>query len=413
MEDNVWRLLALLCCVTMLLTGCQLVVTPAPGVVPAAIDEPFTLHLGETARLPDAQLDVTFVSVPNDGRCPTHITCSATLPVDVLVQVQDTGFSTSSQIHLSAHTGDDGNVIPDAPGVVPTARYGSVLITLRSVTPYPDSRKPTAPADYAVTLLVTPLAEPSPAVTPTVSLTAVVSGPALGQDFLLKLGETAEIEDIGLQLAFDEVVKDSRCPADVTCVWSGVVDVRLTAEMPPQPAQSFVVGGTTDMQGNVLGPVVGASGPTTWWYAGYTITLKQVTPYPMHANADVPLEDYTVTLVVTLAAPGAPTPTATLLPATPFPADPAGLPVLCLSERALTHRIAGEDSNRPTRLTPPVAAATVADQAAGTALCAGQFGADFHIASIGDLTPIWTEFLPADTTYWVWDASNGQVVAAP
>lgn len=402
------RLIACLCGLALLLNGCQVVVTPAPSVVRAAMDEPFTLQWGETARLPDARLDITFVSVPNDGRCPTEITCAATLPVEVVIQAQYTGFSVSSQIHLSAHTDVNGNVIPDAPGVLPADRYGSVLIALQSVTPYPVNRQPITPADYAVTLLVTPIAEPTPAVTPTAG-----PQPALGEDFSLKFGEKAVIADVGLQVSFDEVVEDSRCPTDVQCVWSGIVDVRLTAQLPPQPAQSFVVGGTTDAQGNVLGPVVEASGPTVWWYAGYTITLKQVTPYPQHANNPIPFEDYAVTLVVQQATPNDPTPVPATPTATPFASDPTGLPVLCLSERVLTERIAGVTEESPARLTPQVAEAALADWTAATATCSGLFGDDFHIASTTDLGTIWTEYLPADTTYWVWDANNGQVVAAP
>ncbi len=408
----VLRLIVLLCWVTLLFTGCQVVVTPAPGLVEAAMDEPFTLHWGETARLPAAELDVTFVSVPADGRCPTNIECAATLPVEVALNVQDTGSSVSSQIVLSAHTDHNGNVIPDAPGVLPADHYGSALITLRSVMPYPETRRPIRPEEYAVTLVVSALVEPSPAVTQVVTPTTVAPGPALGKDVILNYGQAALLEDIGMQLTFDDVVTDSRCPADVTCVWSGIANVKLTAAMPPEPAQQFVVGGTTDLQGNVLGPVVGASGPTAWWYAGYVIALKQVVPYPMHANAPVPFEDYAVTLVVTRASPGDPTPTPALPTATPFPTDLNGLPVLCLSERALTHRIAGEASNMPARLTPPVAETSLTDQAAATALCAGQFGADFHVAENSDLTAIWTEFLPVDAAYWMWDGSSDRPIGA-
>lgn len=255
---------------------------------------------------------------------------------------------------------------------------------------------------------VTPPAEPSPTVTPAAEIR-----PALGEDFSLKAGETARFEEVGLQLTFTEVVRDSRCPADVQCVWSGIVDVQLTAELPPQPAESFVVGGTTDREGNVLGSVVEMSGPTEWWYAGHTVTLKQVTPYPKQANAPIPPANYTVTLVVEPAKPGDPTPTSPAPTATPFVSDPGGRPLLCLSEQVLTARVAGASEESPARLTPPVAKAALADWPTTTVMCSGLFGADFHIASTTDLSTTWTEYLPADTTYWVWDATNGQVVAAP
>ncbi len=402
------RLILWMCCLIVLLAGCQMVGTPTPTVVRAAMEQPFTLRLGEAARLPDARLDITFVSVPAEGRCPTTIECTETSPVAVVIKAQYTGFSVSSQLELSAHTDDEGTVITDAPGARPAERYGSVLITLLSVTPYPETQRPIAPEDYAVTLLVTPIAEPSPAVTRT-----VVNEPVLDEDFVLPFGETATLQDVGLQLTFTEVVKDSRCPTDVQCVWSGIVDVRLTARLPPQPTEEFVLGGTTDSEGNVLGPVVEASGPTGAWYAGYTITLKQVTPYPQHANETIPFEDYAVTLVVQVATPRDPTPVPATPTATPFPSDASGLPVLCVSERVLTERAAGVTEESPARLTPPVAQAVLADKATATALCAGQFGTDFHAVESTDLTATWTEFLPVDAAYWIWDGSNDRLVAAP
>jgi hypothetical protein len=43
----------------------------------------------------------------------------------------------------------------------------------------------------------------------------------LGQEFSLSIGQTASIQDEALKLKFLEVISDSRCPKDVTCVWQG------------------------------------------------------------------------------------------------------------------------------------------------------------------------------------------------
>jgi len=52
----------------------------------------------------------------------------------------------------------------------------------------------------------------------------------LGEDFLLPIGQTASITGENLRITFDDVVEDSRCPKNVTCIWEGRVTcvVRLT-----------------------------------------------------------------------------------------------------------------------------------------------------------------------------------------
>ena len=47
-------------------------------------------------------------------------------------------------------------------------------------------------------------------------------------DLRLELGETAVSDS--LTITFESVVSDSRCPADVVCVWAGEARVRLTVE---------------------------------------------------------------------------------------------------------------------------------------------------------------------------------------
>lgn len=43
----------------------------------------------------------------------------------------------------------------------------------------------------------------------------------LGREFTLKPGEVAILEAERLEVGFDSVTSDSRCPVDVTCVWEG------------------------------------------------------------------------------------------------------------------------------------------------------------------------------------------------
>ena len=44
-------------------------------------------------------------------------------------------------------------------------------------------------------------------------------------DLSLELGDTARAD--GLEITFESVVQDSRCPEDVVCVWAGLAQVAL------------------------------------------------------------------------------------------------------------------------------------------------------------------------------------------
>ena len=50
----------------------------------------------------------------------------------------------------------------------------------------------------------------------------------LGEVFTIGVGDSAWITDEDMTLTFNEVVGDSRCPQNVTCVWEGEASVRVT-----------------------------------------------------------------------------------------------------------------------------------------------------------------------------------------
>ena len=43
-----------------------------------------------------------------------------------------------------------------------------------------------------------------------------------------RLGESVELPGQGIGISFDQVVEDSRCPANVVCVWAGKAVIELT-----------------------------------------------------------------------------------------------------------------------------------------------------------------------------------------
>lgn len=50
---------------------------------------------------------------------------------------------------------------------------------------------------------------------------------SLGREFAMRPDETTLVAGTPLSLRFADVVADSRCPSDVTCVWAGDASIRL------------------------------------------------------------------------------------------------------------------------------------------------------------------------------------------
>jgi hypothetical protein len=50
----------------------------------------------------------------------------------------------------------------------------------------------------------------------------------VGEIFTIGVGQSARINGEDMEITFDEVIGDSRCPKNVTCVWAGVASSRVT-----------------------------------------------------------------------------------------------------------------------------------------------------------------------------------------
>ena len=115
------------------------------------------------------------------------------------------------------------------------------------------------------------------------------SPPALDAPFQVKFKQTASIASQGLGVEFVDVLQDSRCPADVVCVWAGqaVVLVAVTSDGEDLGRHEFTLeGGAEDSEGKTVGQ--------------YSVKLTALDPYPDTAGASNPLDesDYIATLVV-------------------------------------------------------------------------------------------------------------------
>lgn len=105
-----------------------------------------------------------------------------------------------------------------------------------------------------------------------------------GRPFDLKAGAVSVLPD-GTRLTFREVQADSRCPMDVMCVWAGDATVAIT--LTPSKGSSE----SRELHVQPSGSQIS--------YAGYTIALTGLAPYP-RATQQIPAGDYIATFIVSV-----------------------------------------------------------------------------------------------------------------
>ena len=103
----------------------------------------------------------------------------------------------------------------------------------------------------------------------------------LGEEFDLRINETAYVADTRLSIHVVAVPEDSRCPTDVVCVWAGNARVSLALRE-----------GTNAAGGDVNSTVQ----PRAVTRFGYTVELIDVRPGPV-SGQPLPMEAYIIRLV--------------------------------------------------------------------------------------------------------------------
>jgi hypothetical protein len=84
------------------------------------------------------------------------------------------------------------------------------------------------------------------------------------------LGKQVKIPNSKVSLQLQEVVDDSRCPVDVTCVWEGIAIVNIEGISGTQKTD-FQVGTRDFLPKNVT---------KSFSFSGYRFTLTDLKPYP-------------------------------------------------------------------------------------------------------------------------------------
>lgn len=131
------RTVVLLCCL-LFVTACD--ESPVGPTIPSG--EPFTIGLNQTAVVSGPSLELQFVAVTGDSRCPADAICIQGGDAVVRIRVRGAGGSGDYELH----TGDSARATVDHRGY---------RITLLQLDPYPFASKPFDPREYRATLRVT------------------------------------------------------------------------------------------------------------------------------------------------------------------------------------------------------------------------------------------------------------------
>jgi hypothetical protein len=90
-----------------------------------------------------------------------------------------------------------------------------------------------------------------------------------GESAAIKLGDSAELAASKISIKFVRVIEDSRCPADVNCIWAGNAKIEIEASKGSQKS-TFVL--------NTNGNETEAS------FAGYMLKLTGLEPQKTSAK---------------------------------------------------------------------------------------------------------------------------------
>ena len=111
----------------------------------------------------------------------------------------------------------------------------------------------------------------------------MAADPELGRPFDLKPAEVVKLE--GLQITFEGVSEDSRCPTGVQCAWAGDAAATFTLQKAPAAAiqRTLHTHGRFERQAEC---------------EGFVVRLDTIKPYPKQGATIAP-DEYRATIVVT------------------------------------------------------------------------------------------------------------------
>lgn len=132
--------------VPVLALGCDSATRPDPSDLAVGhpdLGEPFQLHVGERAVLDAVDLDVRFLEVGSDSRCPSNALILCIWEGDAAVVVETSPIGADARHHVLHTTLDPKSVV-----------LGTVRLTLQVLDPYPVDVTSIPSEEYVATFVV-------------------------------------------------------------------------------------------------------------------------------------------------------------------------------------------------------------------------------------------------------------------
>ena len=123
--------------VALLLGGCASI-----GEVEGRLGEEVSLRIGQSVVISGENLEITFVEVLEDSRCPKDVVCVWEGRVRLTVEINENG--SSNRVMLSQPGLTDQSAVEE---------YGEYQLAFK-VEPYPEAGEPTAADEYRLLLTV-------------------------------------------------------------------------------------------------------------------------------------------------------------------------------------------------------------------------------------------------------------------
>lgn len=219
--------------------------TPKATTKPAgkpALGTPFDLKINQSALIESENIEVKFLRVLEDSRCPTNVNCvwSGQLIAEVAVTKNGKPVGTFDLNNIEAIRNKDKKVFED---------YALTLVKVEPGRIYANFGTPnstindTKPEDYVLSFL---LAKVTGGTSPTpTTKTSGQDKPANGTIIDIKMNQTASLASDNIEIKFLRVVKDERCPASadkdvfIECYASGPVVVEVAVAKNGQSLGNF------------------------------------------------------------------------------------------------------------------------------------------------------------------------------
>jgi hypothetical protein len=108
---------------------------------------------------------------------------------------------------------------------------------------------------------------------------------ALEKSFPLSVGQSMVVDGAALEIGFQAVTSDSRCPKGEVCIWEGDATVCIWVQPAAGTKEEFVLH-------------TSSKGPTVTDFGNWSIRVLALDPYPITGRS-ILQADYVVTLQVT------------------------------------------------------------------------------------------------------------------